>query len=75
VRYEYKRIAGIESKVTQLTIVNNKLMATGVSGLFEVEGLTSKPIVTGAVRTIFFSPSLKQLIVSMPQQIKTLSTG
>jgi hypothetical protein len=71
VRYEYKRIAGIESKVTQLTIVNNKLIATGVNGLFEVEGLTSKPIVTGAVRTIFFSPSLKQLIVSTSQQIKT----
>lgn len=71
VRYEYKRIAGIDSKITQLTLVNNKLIATGVNGLFEVDGLTSKPIVTGAVRTIFFSPSLKQLIVSTAQQIKT----
>jgi len=70
-RYEYKRIAGIEGKVTQLAIVNDKLLAAGVTGLFEVEGLTSKLVVGGAVRTVFFSPSLKQLIVAT-QQIKTL---
>jgi hypothetical protein len=70
--YAYKRIAGIEGKVTQLAIVNNKLIAAGVGGLFEVEGLTSKRVVTDAVRTVFFSPSLKQLIVGTAQQIKTL---
>lgn len=70
--YIYKRIAGIEGKVTQLAIVNNKLIAAGVSGLFEVEGLTSKPVLTGSVRTVFFSPSLQQLIVGTTQQIKTL---
>lgn len=70
--YEYRRIAGIEGKVTQLTTVNNKLIAAGTSGLFEVEGHTSKPVLTGAVRTVFFSPLLQQLIVATPQQIKTL---
>jgi hypothetical protein len=70
--YEYRRIAGIEGKVTQLAIVNNKLIAAGVSGLFEVGGLTSKLLLSGPVRTAFYSPSLKQLIVAT-QQIKTLN--
>ncbi|MBX2895272.1 MAG: hypothetical protein KF763_07510 [Cyclobacteriaceae bacterium] len=70
--YVYKRITGIEGKVTQLAIVNNKLIAAGVSGLFEVEGLTSRLVVAGAVRTVFYSPSLQQLIVGTTQQIKTL---
>ncbi|HRE66834.1 MAG TPA: triple tyrosine motif-containing protein [Cyclobacteriaceae bacterium] len=71
-RFEYQRVAGIEGKVTQLAIVNSKLMAAGVSGLFEVSGLTSKPILMGAVRTVFYSPSLNQLLVAIPQQTKTL---
>lgn len=71
-RFEYQRVEGIEGKITQLAIVNNKLLAVGVSGLFEISGLTSKPILTDAVRTVFYSPSLNQLIVALPQQIKTL---
>ncbi|MBX2915522.1 MAG: hypothetical protein KF856_09675 [Cyclobacteriaceae bacterium] len=71
--YVYKRIAGIDGKVTQLVIVNNKLIAAGVSGVFEVEGLTSRTVLTGSVRTVFFSPSLQQLIVGTAQQTKTLN--
>lgn len=71
-RYEYKRIAGIEGKVTQLTIVDNKLIAAGASGLFEVAGLTSKTVLSDAVRTVLFSPSLNQLVMGTSQQIKTL---
>lgn len=70
--FEYKRITGIEGKITQLAIVNNKLIAAGATGLYEVEGLTSRQILSGAVRTVYFSPLLKHLIIGTSQQLKTL---
>ncbi|MCW5911390.1 MAG: hypothetical protein KIT62_09965 [Cyclobacteriaceae bacterium] len=70
--FVYKRVAGIEGKVTQLTIVNNKLIAAGANGLFEIEALTSNPILTDAVRTVFYSPSLKELVVGTAGRTITL---
>ncbi|MBX2899378.1 MAG: hypothetical protein KF775_06995 [Cyclobacteriaceae bacterium] len=69
--YEYKRIAGIEGKVTQLMRVNNKLIAAGISGLYEINE-TSKLILPHAIRTVFYSRALQQVVVATPQQTLTL---
>lgn len=62
--YSFKKIEGITGKVTQLIDINGKLIASGLSGVFEVEGLQAKPIIEEAIHSIFFSPSLHQLLVS-----------
>lgn len=62
--YSYKRVDGIVGKVTQLIDINGKLIASGLSGVFEIENLRSKPIALEPIHSVFFSPSLQQLFVS-----------
>lgn len=72
VGYTYKKVLGIEGKVMQLVEANGKLIAAGLGGVFEVTDDRGKPIVVGATKTVFFSPSLQQLIVGTHHnQIKT----
>ncbi|HNP08239.1 MAG TPA: triple tyrosine motif-containing protein [Cyclobacteriaceae bacterium] len=71
--YGYKKVAGIEGKVTHFMNVEGKFIAAGVGGVFEIEGLEATPVFTMPVRTIFYSPSLKQLLVSTyNDRIRTL---
>lgn len=73
-RYVYQRVKDIESKVTQLLSVDGKLLAIGLDGAFEINGLTAKPIVKEPVRAVFKSPSLHQLFVGTYQErVKTFS--
>lgn len=62
--YAYKKVDGIEGKVTQLMMVESKLLAAGVGGVFEIKGLEATPVLSNPVRTIFYSPTLRQLLVS-----------
>ncbi|MEQ9413295.1 MAG: triple tyrosine motif-containing protein [Cyclobacteriaceae bacterium] len=71
--YGYKKVAGIEGKVTHFMNVEGRLMAAGVGGVFEIEELEATPVFTVPVRTIFHSPTLKQLLVSTyNDRIRTL---
>ncbi|MFZ1806323.1 MAG: triple tyrosine motif-containing protein [Cyclobacteriaceae bacterium] len=71
--YGYKKVVGIEGKVTQLMSVEGKLLAAGVGGVFEIDGLEATPVLNTPVRTLFYSPTLKQLLVSTyNDRIKTL---
>ncbi|NJN42727.1 MAG: hypothetical protein HC811_11330 [Flammeovirgaceae bacterium] len=60
----YKRVDGINGKITQLTNVNNTILATGLGGVFEIHDLESKPILTDPVRKVFYSKLLDQLLIS-----------
>ncbi len=62
--YVYKKVDGIEGKVTHLMNVEGKLLAAGVGGVSEIHGMTATPVLSTPVRTIFYSPTLKQLLVS-----------
>ncbi|HEY5824116.1 MAG TPA: two-component regulator propeller domain-containing protein, partial [Cyclobacteriaceae bacterium] len=74
IRYVYKRVEGIEGKVSQLIEANGKLLAAGISGVMEVDGLKSKAITREPVRSVFLSPSIHQLLVStLNEEIKTFS--
>ncbi len=63
-QYGYKKVDGINGKVTQIAEVNNTLMVAGVAGIFQVDGLKSKALMASPVRSFFFSRSLRQLLVS-----------
>jgi hypothetical protein len=72
ITYRYVRVNGIEGKVSQLTEVGGVLIASGIAGVFEVEGLSSRRIVFEPVRNVFLSPSLNQLLVStFRDQVRT----
>lgn len=66
--YAYRKVEGIDGKVVQLIEVNGKLIAAGLSGVHEVEGLKAKSILAEPVRSVFFSTSLQQLLVGTYQE-------
>ncbi len=55
--YVYKKVAGIEGKVTQLIESNNQLVAAGIFGVASVEGLRSTAITLTPVRSVYMSNS------------------
>lgn len=72
VGYAYKRVAGIEGKVTQLMESNNQLLAAGTFGLASVNGTKSEAITSSPVRSVYMSPSLGQLLAStMDDEMKS----
>ncbi len=72
--YSYKKVAGIEGKIIQLIEIKEKLVASGLAGVFEVEEGKAKSISSGPVKTIFFSTALQQLLIGTSQnQVKTLA--
>ncbi len=66
--YSYRKVEGIDGKVVQLIEVNGKLVAAGLSGVHEVEGLKAKSILSEPVRSVFFSTALQQLLVGTYQE-------
>lgn len=58
----FKKVQGIDSKITHIAEVNGRLIASGLGGLYEVNGLTSKVIVEEPIRYMF-APSGKDFIL------------
>ena len=74
--YSYKKVEGIEGKVTYLMEVDNRLVAAGVSGAYEIDNLEATEILGTPVRSLFYSPSLKQILLSTyNDRVRTLRTS
>ncbi|HEY0743576.1 MAG TPA: triple tyrosine motif-containing protein [Chryseosolibacter sp.] len=58
----FRKVQGIDSKITHIAEVNGRIMASGLSGLYEVNGLTSRPILEEPIRYMF-APSGKDFIL------------
>ena len=72
----YKKIEGIEGKIFQMQQTEGKLIASGLGGVYEVEGLKASTIISEPVRSIFISPSLNQLVVgTLGEDIKTFTSA
>ncbi len=70
--YVYKRVNGIDGKVTQLIEYNNQLLAAGIFGVSTIETAKSTPITLTPVRSVYISNSLEQLLVStLEDEIKS----
>lgn len=54
-QFVYKKVNGIDAKITQLLEVQGKLIATGLGGTFEVNGLQATTIAQEPVRFAFAS--------------------
>lgn len=52
-QYSYKRVNGIDAKITSLHEVNGRLVASGLGGIYQVDGLTAKTIQEEPVRFLY----------------------
>ncbi len=72
--YSYKKIAGIQGKVSQLMEVKGKLLAVGLAGMYDIEGSTAQVVLHDPVLAAALSPTLDLLIAStLNENIKTFS--
>lgn len=72
----YKKVAGIDAKITHLLEIDGRLIAAGLEGVFEVNNLKATPIMHVPTRYVYASEKLKSLIVSTyKDEIWSLKTG
>jgi hypothetical protein len=72
--YVFKKIEGIDGKVTQLLEADNQLLAAGTFGVASINEFKAVHVIQTATRSIFKSATLNQLIVStLDNDIRTLS--
>lgn len=62
--YNYKKVNGINAKITQLVLWQDKLIAAGLEGAFEINQLTSTPVIEDPIRFLLASEKSKTLFVS-----------
>ena len=64
IEHSFTQVLGVAGKVDQLILVEKKLIAGGVSGVFEVKDLVALPLIPAPAKAIYYSKYLKQLLVS-----------
>lgn len=64
VQHEFVQVLGIAGKVDQLIVVDDRLIAGGVGGVFEVKDMVGVPVEPAPSRAVFYSTSLDALLVS-----------
>ncbi|WP_160143613.1 triple tyrosine motif-containing protein [Chryseolinea soli] len=74
--YVYKKVAGIDAKITSLEQVGDHLVAAGLGGAYEVTGLQAWPLVEEPVRSVFNAADEKMLFISTyKDEIRTMVLG
>lgn len=63
-QHVYKKVEGINAKITHLVEVDGKLIAAGLEGVFEIEGLAAQVIMHTPTRYVYASPKLHTVIAS-----------
>ena len=63
-QYIFKKVAGIDAKITQVEEVNGKLVAAGLEGVFEIRDLKAHSILHSPTRYIYASEKLNSVIAS-----------
>lgn len=60
----YKKVEGIDAKVNMILEINGSLIAAGLSGVYEINGLKSRAILEQPVRYVYASEFHDMLFVS-----------
>ena len=63
-QYIFKKVAGIDAKITHLVELNDKLIAAGLEGVFEVSNLHAEAILHSPARYLYGSEKLNSVMVS-----------
>ena len=72
-RFVYKPVKGISAKVSGLTRVNDRLMASGLGGVFEVNGNGARQVFNAPVRFSFATADGHLVVCSYDNSIILLS--
>jgi hypothetical protein len=62
--FVFKKVDGIDAKINHLVEINGKLIASGLSGVYEISGLVAKPILEEPVRFVYPIEKKNLLIAS-----------
>jgi hypothetical protein len=74
--FVYKKVKGIEAKITQLLELDDRLIAVGLGGAYQVHSINTTPILEEPVRMAFVSPSRDMLFVSTyANEVKAFQPG
>ena len=60
----YKKVGGIDAKISHMVEVDGKLIAAGLEGVFEVRDLMAEPIMHSPTRYVYASHPQQTVIVS-----------
>lgn len=72
-QYVFKKVQGIDAKISHLAEVQGRLLASGLGGLFEITNQTSKRLMEEPIRFIYSPAGSNQLLVSAySNEIRTL---
>jgi Y_Y_Y domain len=71
-QYVYKQVEGIRAKVTNLLTVEGKLIACGLSGVFQIQDLSSTAILEDPVRNIFSTRDNVLIASTYGDKVRTL---
>lgn len=63
-QFVYRKVKGVEAKVTQLIEIDERLIAVGLAGAYEVQGSIIKPILEEPIRMGYFSSERNILFLS-----------
>jgi ligand-binding sensor domain-containing protein len=70
--YRFKKVKNIEAKITRLHAFNNKLVACGLGGTYEIDGLTGTLLLADPARYIFGTEHNELFISTYSDEVKTL---
>lgn len=70
--YRYKKVKNIHAKITRLHAFGNKLIACGLGGTYEVDGLTSSLLLADPARYIYGTEAGELFISTYSDQVRTL---
>jgi hypothetical protein len=62
--YKFKKVQSINAKITHLVAANSALIASGLGGIYEINGLESRPILEEPVRFLYASQYRDMLFAS-----------
>ncbi len=63
-QHVFKKVSGIDAKITHLAETDGKLIAAGLEGVFQINGLEAKAIMNAPTRYLYASPEKQTIIAS-----------
>jgi hypothetical protein len=61
-QFVFKKVQGIDAKITHLVEVQGKLLASGLGGLYEINNLSSRPLLEEPIRFVY-APQGKDIAI------------
>ncbi len=71
-QYVYKKVEGIDAKISHLVEIDDKLIAAGLGGVFEIANLSAKVILEEPVRYIYSSHDSTLYASTYADRVRTL---